>query len=138
VIKNDAGEITEIRCTYDPATRGGDSPDGRKVKATMHWVSAQHAVTAEVRRFGPLFDGENPAVGADGDDLSAGLNPNSLTVIGNAKVEPALRDAAVGAQVQFERLGYFSVDPDTTSDTLVFNEIVSLKDTWKKIQKAGG
>jgi glutaminyl-tRNA synthetase len=131
VIKNADGEITELRCTYDPATRGGDSPDGRKVKATMHWVSAKHAVNAEVRRFEHLFTSENPAAE---DDLIAAVNPNSIRVL-EAKIEPVLVNAPVGAQVQFERLGYFSVDPDSTTSRPVFNEIVSLKDTWKKVQK---
>jgi glutaminyl-tRNA synthetase len=133
VVKDENGEIVELRCTYDPATKGGDSPDGRKVKATLHWVSAEHAIDAEVRRFQHLFDMENP--GAE-DDLIAAVNPNSLTVI-EAKIEPALAADPVGSQVQFERLGYFSVDPDTTPSRPVFNEIVPLKDTWKKVQKKG-
>lgn len=134
VIKNADGEITELRCTYDPATKGGDSPDGRKVKATMHWVSAEHAISAEVRRFQHLFLNENPAAE---DDLIAALNPDSLTIIDDAKIEPVLATDAIGAQVQFERLGYFCVDPDTIVGRPVFNEIVPLKDTWKKVQKKG-
>lgn len=134
VIKDANGEITELRCTYDPATKGGDSPDGRKVKATMHWVSAEHALDAEVRRFEHLFTNENP--GAE-DDLIAAINPNSMKIV-EAKIEPELAEDAVGSQVQFERLGYFCVDPDTTAERPVFNEIVPLKDTWKKVQKKKG
>ena len=130
VIKDDAGEVVELRCTYDPATRGGDSPDGRKVRGTLHWVSAEHAVDAEVRRFAHLFADENPGAA---DDLLAAVNPASMTVI-DAKIEPVLATDAVGAQVQFERLGYFCVDPDTTAARPVFNEIVPLKDTWKKVK----
>ncbi|MFY0610672.1 MAG: glutamine--tRNA ligase/YqeY domain fusion protein [Hyphomicrobiaceae bacterium] len=131
VIKDANGEITELRCTYDPATRGGDSPDGRKVRGTLHWVSAEHAISAEVRRFAHLFTDENP--GAI-EDMIAAINPQSLTVIDDAKIEPALAGDAIGAQVQFERLGYFCVDPDATPARPVFNEIVPLKDTWKKIK----
>ncbi|MDH3582131.1 MAG: glutamine--tRNA ligase/YqeY domain fusion protein [Hyphomicrobiales bacterium] len=132
VIKNDAGEVVEIRCSYDPATRGGDSPDGRKVKGTIHWVSASHARRAEIRKFQHLFASETAA----GDDLAASLNADSLTVVDGAWVEPALVNADVGRAVQFERLGYFCLDPDSTDDLPVFNQVVSLKDTWKKIQKA--
>jgi glutaminyl-tRNA synthetase len=134
VVKDADGNITEIRCSHDPATRGGDSPDGRKVKGTIHWVSARHGVEAEVRRFGHLFESENPAAA---DDFIAALNPNSLRTIANAVVEPALASPAIGTAVQFERLGYFCADPDTTPQRPVFNEIVSLKDSWKKIQKKG-
>ena len=130
VVKDAAGEITELRCTYDPATRGGDSPDGRKVRGTLHWVSAEHAIAAEVRRFDHLFKDENPAAI---DDCRAAVNSESLRVV-EAKIEPVLATDAVGAQVQFERLGYFCVDPDTTPARPVFNEIVPLKDTWKKIK----
>ncbi len=126
------GEIAEIRCTYDPATRGGNSPDGRKVKGTIHWVSARHGIPAEVRRFGHLFEAENPAgIG----DLEAELNPHSLQLLTDAVVEPSLAAPEVGRAVQFERLGYFCADPDSSPEGLVFNEIVSLKDTWKKLQK---
>ena len=131
VIKDVDGRVVELRCTYDPATRGGDSPDGRKVRGTLHWVCAKNSVTAEVRRFEQLFESANP--GAE-EDLNAALNPNSLTVIPNARIEPALAADDVGTQVQFERLGYFCVDSDSTPERRVFNEIVSLKDTWKKIQ----
>lgn len=133
VTKDASGEVVEIRCTYDPATRGGDSPDGRKVKATLHWVSAAHALSAEVRRFEHLFAMDHPG---SADEFLSALNLNSLNVNQQAKVEPALGETAVGSQVQFERLGYFSVDPDSTGTMRVFNEIVSLKDTWKKIQKS--
>lgn len=129
-IKNDAGDVVELRCTYDPATKGGDSPDGRKVKATLHWVSANHAKSAEVRRFTHLFADENPGAA---EDLIAAVNRESMTVA-KAKVEPILAEDAVGAQVQFERLGYFCVDPDSTVERRVFNEIVPLKDTWKKVK----
>lgn len=135
VIKNAAGDIVELRCTYDPATKGGDSPDGRKVKATLHWVSARHAVSAEVRKFEHLFLSETPGAEAD---LIAAVNPHSLSVISDAKIEPVLAQDAVGAQVQFERLGYFCVDTDSKPGRPVFNEIVPLKDTWKKVQKSGG
>ncbi len=133
VIKDANGEVVEVRCTYDPASRGGESPDGRKVRGTLHWVDANRAINAQVRRFEHLFTSENP--GAE-DDLLSALNPNSKTVIEEAKIEPILASDPVGAQVQFERLGYFSVDPDTTADLPVFNEIVPLRDTWKKIQKS--
>jgi glutaminyl-tRNA synthetase len=133
VIKDANGEVVEVRCTYDPASRGGESPDGRKVRGTLHWVDANRAINAQVRRFEHLFTSENP--GAE-DDLLSALNPNSKTVIEAAKIEPILASDPVGAQVQFERLGYFSVDPDTTADLPVFNEIVPLRDTWKKIQKS--
>jgi glutaminyl-tRNA synthetase len=131
VIKDADGNVTELRCSYDPATKGGDSPDGRKVRGTLHWVDAANSLTAEVRRFEHLFAGDNP--GAE-DDLIAALNSNSLTEI-EARIEPALAADPVGAQVQFERLGYFCVDPDTSVTRPVFNEIVPLKDTWKKVQK---
>ena len=132
VVKNDAGEIVELRCTYDPATRGGDSPDGRKVKATLHWVSAADAVDAEVRLYDRLFTAEDPA--AEGNWLDH-LNPRSLEIVRCAKVEPSLRTADPGSRFQFERIGYFSVDPDSTSGNLVFNRTVSLRDTWARIQQ---
>ncbi len=131
VIKDADGRIVELRCTYDPATRGGDSPDGRKVRGTLHWVCANNGVTAEVRRFEHLFESTNP--GGE-EDLIAALNPNSMTVNTNARIEPVLAADDIGTQVQFERLGYFSVDSDSTPELRVFNEIVSLKDTWKKMQ----
>jgi glutaminyl-tRNA synthetase len=137
VVKDGAGNVTEVHCTYDPATRGGDSPDGRKVKSTIHWVSAKHAADAEVRLYDHLFKAEDPEDVPQGQDWKANLNPNSLEVIQGAKVEPSLRDAKAGEKYQFERLGYFSVDPDTTAGRPVFNRAVSLKDSWaKESQKA--
>ena len=136
VVKDPAtGEIVELRATYDPATRGGDSPDGRKVKATLHWVSAAHALDAEVRLYDRLFNHEDPA---GTDKPLEHLNPHSLDVIHAAKLEPSLATAAVGARYQFERIGYFSVDPDSRPGTLVFNRTVSLRDTWAKIAKKTG
>ena len=134
VEKDEAGGVTESRCSYDPATRGGDSPDGRKVKGTIHWVSAVHAVEVEVRRFEHLFSPEFPGAS---DDMLAELNPNSMQTLEGVMVEPGLREAEVGSSVQFERQGYFCVDPDTTSNRPVLNEVVALKDSWKKIQKKG-
>jgi glutaminyl-tRNA synthetase len=131
VEKNEAGEITRVRCTYDPATRGGDSPDGRKVKGTLHWVSAQHAAPAEVRLYDTLFRSEEPDA-ASGDFL-ADLNPHSLDVIPRAWVEPSLASAAAGLRVQFERLGYFCADPDSRPGAPVFNRTVGLRDTWAKV-----
>jgi glutaminyl-tRNA synthetase len=134
VIKDEAtGEIVELICRYDPATRGGDAPDGRKVKATLHWVSAAHAVDAEVRLYDRLFNVEQP--GANGD-YRLDLNPNSLEVIEDAKVEPSAAVAAAGTRFQFERLGYFCVDSDSTTDRPVFNRTVTLKDSWAKIERA--
>ena len=133
VIKDDGGEIVELRCTYDPASRGGQSPDGRKVRGTLHWVDASRAVNAQVRRFQHLFLSENPIAA---DDFLSTINPDSKTVIDEAKIEPALAEEPAGTQVQFERLGYFCVDPDTTEVLSVFNEIVPLRDSWKKIQSA--
>ncbi|HSL19781.1 MAG TPA: glutamine--tRNA ligase/YqeY domain fusion protein [Methylomirabilota bacterium] len=135
VVKDGSGEIVELRCTYDPATRGGDAPDGRKVKATLHWVSAADAVAAEVRLYDHLFTTESP--GADGDFI-ADLNPASLEVVTGALVEPSLAGLAAGERVQFERLGYFAVDPDATPDRPVFNRTVTLRDTWAKVQRQGG
>ncbi len=134
VIKNAAGEIVELRGTYDPATRGGDAPDGRKVKATLHWVSASHAADAEVRLYDRLFTAEDPegAAAKANADLTAMINPASLEVLTGSKVEPALASAAAGARYQFERLGYFSVDPDSRPGAPVFNRTVSLKDSWAK------
>ena len=134
VIKDDAGTIVELHCTYDPATKGGDSPDGRKVKATLHWVSAAHAATAEVRLYDHLFADEFPSTG---DDFLEAINPDSLKVLKGAKLEPELLNARAGETVQFERLGYFCVDPDTSSERAVFNRTVTLKDAWKKVQAKG-
>jgi glutaminyl-tRNA synthetase len=135
VVKNDKGEITEIHCTYDPATRGGEAPDGRKVKATIHWVSAQHALQAEVRLYEHLFTVPNPGAG-EGRDFTDDINPKSLEVLEKCWVEPSLKNAKPGEHYQFERLGYFSVDPDTTGNKLFFNRTVTLRDDWAKIQKS--
>lgn len=135
VDKDAAGNVTAVHCTYDPATRGGDSPDGRKVKGTIHWVSADKAVDAEVRLYEHLFKTPDPEDIPDGQDWKTNLNPNSETVIKGAKVEPSLADAKVGEKFQFERLGYFSVDKDSKPGHLVLNRAVSLKDTWAKVEK---
>jgi glutaminyl-tRNA synthetase len=136
VVKDDAGEIIEVHCTYDPATRGGNTPDGRKVKSTIHWVSAAHAIEAEVRLYDNLFSKEDPNDVAEGKDWTDNLNPKSLEVITAAKLEPSLSEAAVGSRYQFERLGYFCVDPDSTAGKRVFNRTVALRDTWAKVEKA--
>ena len=133
VVKDDRGEIVELRCTYDPATRGGDSPDGRKVKATLHWVSAAHAVPVEVRLYDRLFSVENPESGGDGTTFLDYLNPASLEVLSACQAEPGLASAQIGDRVQFERLGYFCVDTDSRPGALVFNRTVSLRDAWAKI-----
>ena len=135
-VKNAAGEVVELRCTYDPATRGGNSPpDGRKVQATLHWVAAADAIKAEVRLYNHLFTRPDP--GADGD-LIADLNPDSLEALHDCLLEPALADAPIGEAVQFERLGYFCADPDSAPGKPVFNRTVGLRDTWAKVQTRGG
>jgi len=134
VIKDAAGEVIELRCTYDPETRGGDSPDGRKVKGTLHWVSARHAVDAEVRLYSPLFVDENPGAA---EDFRSVLNPDSLETLTGCKLEPALSDVVAGEVVQFERLGYFCVDPDATADNPVFNRTVGLRDSFAKAMAKG-
>ena len=133
VVKDESGEITEIHCTYDPESRGGNAPDGRKVKATIHWVSAEHAVEGEVRQYNHLFTKENPEAG--GDDFKSNLNPDSLEILPVCYMEPSLKGAQPGYQCQFERLGYFCVDKDSTEEKPVFNRTVTLRDTWAKIQK---
>jgi len=136
VVKDpETGAVTEVHCTYDPATRGGDAPDGRKVKATLHWVSAAHAIEAEVRLYDRLFLKPDPDDVPEGQDWKANLNPNSLEVLTGCKLEPSLANAKVGDRFQFERLGYFCVDPDSRPGRLVFNRTVPLKDTWAKIEK---
>ena len=135
VVKNAAGEVVEVHCTYDPATRGGNTPDGRKVKATIHWVSAAHAVDAEVRIYENLFLKEDPSDVEEGQDVLDNLNPNSLEIISDAKVEPSLANAAAGARYQFERLGYFCADPDSKAGKPVFNRTVALKDAWARAEK---
>jgi len=132
-VKNDRGEVTEIRCTYDPATRGGDAPDGRKVKATLHWVSAAHAVDAEVRLYGRLFTVEDPA-GRKDADFTEFLNPESLRVLSGCKMEPAVRRLKPLDRIQFERTGYFCVDPDGSEERPVFNLTVGLRDAWSRIR----
>ena len=130
VIKDAAGEVVELRCTYDPETRGGQAPDGRRVRGTIHWVSAEHAISAEVRLYDHLFTSERPD---DDDDFMTTLNPESLETVRNAKVEPSLADAVPGEKYQFERTGYFAVDPDSQPSALVFNRTVTLRDSWKKV-----
>jgi len=138
VVKNDQGEVVEVHCTYDPVTRGGNAPDGRKVKSTIHWVSAAHAIDGEVRLYDKLFSKEDPNQVEEGQDFTANLNPQSLEVISDAKLEPSLADVPVESRYQFERLGYFCVDPDSKPGRPVFNRTVALKDTWAKIEKRGG
>jgi len=132
------GEVSEIHCTYDPETRGGYAPDGRKVKGTIHWVSAAHALDAEVRLYDRLFSEENPNKVDEGKSFMDYINPNSLTVLTGCKVEPSLADARLGSRYQFERKGYFCIDPDTISEQMVFNLTVNLRDTWAKIEQKGG
>ncbi len=138
VVKDPAsGEVTELHCTYDPATRGGDAPDGRKVKGTLHWVSARHAINARVRLYDHLFTKENPNEVEEGKDFTAYLNPNSLEILKDCKLEPGLADAAPASRCQFERLGYFCADwKDSSPGSPVFNRTVTLRDTWAKILKA--
>jgi glutaminyl-tRNA synthetase len=133
VIRDEHGEITELHCTYDPATRGGDAPDGRKVKATLHWVSAKHAVRAEVRLYDHLFTIADPEEG--GKDFQSNLNPESLTVLDACPVEPSLSGAGPGSRFQFERLGYFCTDKDAAGDRPVFNRTVTLRDSWTRMQR---
>jgi glutaminyl-tRNA synthetase len=133
VVKNDRGEAVELRCTYDPATRGGDSPDGRKVKATLHWVPAGQAIPVEVRLYDRLFSVQDPERPAEGGTFLDNLNPNSLEVLRGCLAEPHLAGAVIGDRFQFERLGYFCVDPDSRPGALVFNRTVSLRDTWARI-----
>jgi glutaminyl-tRNA synthetase len=135
VVKNASGDVVELRCSYDPATRGGNAPDGRKVKATLHWVSAAHAVGAEIRLYNPLFNRPDP--GADGDFV-ADLNPHSLEILTESRLEPALAGAPGGEPVQFERQGYFCADSESASNRLVFNRTVGLRDSWAKARASGG
>ena len=135
VVKDADGQVVELRCTYDPETRGGDAPDGRRPKATLHWLSAAHAVPAEVRLYDYLF--KSPYPGADGRDLFEDLNPDSETVLRGCLVEPSLADVPAGETVQFERLGYFCPDPDSAPDALVFDRTLTLRDTWAKLQAQG-
>jgi glutaminyl-tRNA synthetase len=145
-VKDDAGNITEVHCTYDPLSRGGNSPDGRKVKSTIHWVSCAHAISAEIRIYDKLFNKPNPSdlsdlpEDPDGNpigDVLDNLNPNSLQVLTTAKLEPSLAQATPGEHFQFERVGYFCVDKDSTESKKVFNRTLPLKDSWAKIEKKG-
>jgi glutaminyl-tRNA synthetase len=135
VLKDEAGNIVEVHCTYDPATRGGNSPDGRKVKSTMHWVSATHAISAQIRLYDKLFTRANPSDLAEGESFLDILNPNSLEVLAGARLEPSLANAKLEDRFQFERVGYFCLDPDSTPEKLVFNRTLPLKDSWAKIEK---
>jgi glutaminyl-tRNA synthetase len=138
VVKDAQGEIVEVHCTYDPASRGGNSPDGRKVKSTMHWVSAAHAISAEIRLYDKLFTKADPYDFPEGGDIFDNLNPNSLEVLLGAKLEPSLANAKLSDRFQFERVGYFCLDPDSSAGKLVFNRTLALKDTWAKIEKKAG
>ncbi len=138
LVKSASGEVVEVHCTYDPATRGGNAPDGRKVKATIHWVSAAHAIDAEVRLYDKLFTKPYPNQVEEGQDIAANLNPDSLEVVTQAKLEPSLATAAAGSRYQFERLGYFCADPDSAPGKPVFNRTVALKNTWAKMERKAG
>jgi glutaminyl-tRNA synthetase len=138
VVKDAAGRVVEVRCTYDPASRGGAAPDGRKVKGTIHWISREHSVPATVRLYAPLFSRENPDDESDGSTWLAALNPESLTTVSDARVEASTALLSAGSTVQFERLGYFCVDPDSKPGAPVFNRTITLKDSWAKIEKAHG
>ena len=135
VIKDDSGNIVELHCTYDPETRGGDAPDGRRVKATLHWVSAEHALNAEVRLYDHLFNKENPDDAEEGQTFLNNMNPDSLNILNNCKIEPSVKGTATLDRWQFERIGYFCTDKDSSDEKPVFNKTVGLKDTWAKIQK---
>jgi glutaminyl-tRNA synthetase len=138
VVKDAEGNIVEVHCTYDPASRGGNSPDGRKVKSTMHWVSAPHAISAEIRLFDKLFSKADPYDLEEGQDVLDNLNPNSLEILLGAKLEPSLANAKLEDRFQFERVGYFCLDPDSTSEKKVFNRTLPLKDSWAKIERKSG
>jgi glutaminyl-tRNA synthetase len=138
VVKDEkTGEIIEVRCTYDPETRGGWAPDGRKVRGTLHWVAAGHSIPAEIRLYDHLFEKSNPLDTNEGESFISGLNPKSLEILKSAQLEPNLAGAEPGGRYQFERQGYFCADlKDSTEDMLVFNRTVSLRDTWARIQKS--
>jgi glutaminyl-tRNA synthetase len=138
VVKDAAGNIVEVHCTYDPASRGGNSPDGRKVKSTMHWVSAAHAISAEIRVYDKLFSKPDPYDFPEGGDIFDNLNPNSLQVVTTARLEPSLANAKLDDRFQFERVGYFCLDPDSTESRKIFNRTLPLKDSWAKIEKKAG
>jgi glutaminyl-tRNA synthetase len=135
VVKDGDGKVVEIRCSYDSETKGGSAPDGRKVKGTIHWVSAAHALDAEVRMYDYLFTKEDPGDVEEGQDFMANLNPDSLVILADAKVEPGLAETQTGDRYQFMRKGYFCTDPDTAEGKLVFNLTVSLRDSWAKVQQ---
>ena len=134
VVKDGSGKVTELRCTYDPETRGGDAPDGRKVKGTLHWVSARHAADATVRLYGRLFTKENPDDVEEGGSFMDHVDPDALEVLTGCRVEPSLKESSPGRHFQFLRHGYFCEDTDSTEDALVFNRTVPLRDTWAKIK----
>jgi glutaminyl-tRNA synthetase len=136
-IKDAAGKVIELRCTYDPDSRSGTTPDGRTVKGTLHWVSAAHAVDAEVRLYDYLYTKADPSDAPAGQDFTTNLNPNSLTVLTGCKVEPMLAESKPGDRFQFLRTGYFCADPDSTPGRPVFNRTVGLRDTWAKVEKKG-
>jgi glutaminyl-tRNA synthetase len=138
LVKDAGGNIVEVHCTYDPASRGGNSPDGRKVKSTMHWVSAAHAISAEIRLYDKLFAKADPYDLEEGQDVLDNLNANSLEILTGAKLEPSLSNAKLEDRFQFERVGYFCLDPDSTPAHLVFNRTLPLKDSWAKIEKKSG
>ncbi len=138
VIKNDDGEVVALHCTYDPETRGGYAPDGRKVRGTIHWVSADHAVPVQVRLYDRLFNAEDPFDAPEGQDFIANLTPDSLTVLEGVQLEPSVTDLAVGQTVQFERKGYFCLDPDSEESQLIFNRTITLRDTWARMQSRKG
>src|SRR5579863_4496465 len=138
VVKDSHDRIVEVHCTYDPASRGGNSPDGRKVKSTMHWVSAAHAISAEIRIYDKLFTKPDPYDFEEGGDVLSNLNPNSLEILTGARLEPSLASARLEDRFQFERVGYFCLDPDSTPGNLVFNRTLPLKDSWAKIEKKAG
>jgi glutaminyl-tRNA synthetase len=135
VIKNDQGEVVELHCTIDPETRGGSAPDGRKVKGTLHWVSASQGLDVEVRLYDRLFNDPYPLEVGEGEHFTDHLNPDSLEVLQGVKVEPSVAGAQPGDRFQFERVGYFCVDPDSTDEKLVFNQTIALRDSWAKIEK---
>jgi glutaminyl-tRNA synthetase len=137
-LKDAAGNVVEVHCAYDPASRGGNSPDGRKVKSTIHWVAGAHAISAEIRLYDKLFTKPDPGDVPEGGSFLDNLNPNSLEIVSDAKLEPSLAEAKVGEPFQFERVGYFCVDPDSTAEQLVFNRTLALKDSWAKIEKKTG
>jgi glutaminyl-tRNA synthetase len=132
VVKNDAGEVVELHCTWDPESKGGNAPDGRRVRGTIHWVSAKHAVDAEVRLYDRLFNEENPLDESHDGEFTDRINPGSLEVLKHAKLEPNLATRSHGERVQFERLGYFVVDPDSTAERPVYDRTIQLKDSWSK------